>query len=722
MEAQKRGSAKGKRKAESNVQQSRVGRDAFFNFMKKEQLEMGKGANAKLDSKIANKWRKLNPTEKATYGAALEGSSGKVQGSTGQVDDSVNEMGFITRCSPDRFHRTVEKLSNEKRLAINAIGFGNMASLSCTRLHRQLCQFLIQRFNLDTSSIELHDNVFGIGAVEFGRVMGLKNTGEDVQLDCAVEDEKVKQLVKSFGGNGKRVLVKGLAEQLEKCEHVDEDFKVRFVMFALGTVLCPTSSPSVIGNYLTFLTIPGKIETKNWADHGFNFLCEGVRSFQAKKVSYVNGSLLFLQLFYFDSILHGGVYVDKSLDPIVSWDNKSVWKMIKWVRKQGGFDSHTVRVVSKHRPTNEVSGVNIERIVEQVAIRLAPIIHAEVKRSVLELTDKVMSEMRSFMKDARQHLHPAHEDVNETEDGALKIRDQGVENVVKKKGEECSQLKEKGAVDEKNPWTPLPDGQSFSEPKLKIGVEKRKFTKSARGDHSGIKTRRTAERRPGLHCREPWVDPSNAKGKAPWSARIPYWAAENESKLVRIPRGQDSPDLPLLDGVTHVTPEAATELLDLIAGLNVVLFSTALEASVEIRRLRQEIEKLKNTSGTTIASSGLVQHVVDDDVEHEFRTKFKHDIGRKGKTKLVIQEEHEEDEEEEKEEEEEEEEEDEDEEGDDEEVWIEDGAEDEDEDADADEDGAAAKGNPDAKQHSTDQKRKCEKSLRSRTPKRKKTM
>ncbi|CAL2255666.1 unnamed protein product [Prunus armeniaca] len=89
-----------------------------------------------------------------------------------------------------------------------------------------------------------------------------------------------------------------------------------------------------------------------------------------------------------------------------------------------------------------------------------------MKRSMLELTDKVMSEMRSFMKDARQHLHPAHEDVNEIEDGALKIRDQGVENVVKKKGEECSQLKEKGAVDEKNPWTPLPDGQSFSEPEV----------------------------------------------------------------------------------------------------------------------------------------------------------------------------------------------------------------------------------------------------------------
>ncbi|CAL9021557.1 unnamed protein product [Prunus brigantina] len=205
----------------------------------------------------------------------------------------------------------------------------------------------------------------------------------------------------------------------------------------------------------------------------------------------------------------------------------------------------------------------------------------------------------------------------------------------------------------------------------------------------------------------------------PWSVRIPCWAAENESKLVRIPRGQDSLDLPLPDGVTHVTAEAATELLDLIAGLNAVLFSTAWQASIEIRRLRQENEILKNSSATTIASSGLVQHLLDDDAEHEFRTKFKYDVGRKGNTKLVIQEEHEEDEEEEEEEEDE----DEDEEGDEEEVWIEDGDEDEDEDEDedADEDGAATKGNPDAEQHSTYQKRKGEKSLRSRTPKRKKT-
>ncbi|ONI14207.1 hypothetical protein PRUPE_4G269000 [Prunus persica] len=151
-----------------------------------------------------------------------------------------------------------------------------------------------------------------------------------------------------------------------------------------------------------------------------------------------------------------------------------------------------------------------------------------------------------------------------------------------------------------------------------------------------------------------------------------------------------------------VTAEAATKILELNAGLNAVLFSTSLEASIEIRRLRQEIETLKNTSGTTIASSGIGQDVLADDAEHEFRTKFKHDMGRKGKTKIVIPKEHEEDEEEEEEQEEKQEDEEEDEEENEDEAWIEE-KEVRDEDEEADEDGAATKGNPDAEQHSTDQ-------------------
>ncbi|KAL6286493.1 hypothetical protein ACE6H2_010883 [Prunus campanulata] len=192
-----------------------------------------------------------------------------------------------------------------------------------------------------------------------------------------------------------------------------------------------------------------------------------------------------------------------------------------------------------------------------------------------------------------------------------------------------------------------------------------------------------------------------------------------------------------------ITAKATTEILELNNGLNALLFSTSLEASIVIRRLRQEIEILKNTTGTTIASSGISKDVLVDDAEHEYRRKCKHDIVRKGKTKIVVPEEHEEDEEEEEEEEEseeedeeedeeaqeEEEEEDEEEDGEEQKEEEEDEEENEDEawvkekeDKDEDEDGATAKGNPDAEQHSTNQKRKGDKIVHSRTRNRKKTM
>lgn len=108
---------------------------------------------------------------------------------------------------------------------------------------------------------------------------------------------------------------------------------------------------------------------------------------------------------------------------------------------------------------NEVSGVNIERIVEEVVVALTLIIQVGIKCSMLELTNKVMSEVSSFMKDARQHLLVGHRDVNATKgDGALKKTHEG-ETFVTKKGEKCSKLNEKGAVDVNNPSTPLPDGQ-----------------------------------------------------------------------------------------------------------------------------------------------------------------------------------------------------------------------------------------------------------------------
>jgi len=239
---------------------------------------------------IATKWRKLSPKEKAAYGSSVEGRSGEPK-------KCREDKRVITRCSPDRFHALVEKLSDQKRTSIEEIGFGTLSALSCTRLNRPLCNYLVQKLDPSTCSIELHGKVFELNSYEFGRVMGLEDSGSDVVLGGLVMDDEMKQLYEIHCGGYKRAMMNSLVEKLCACKGPNDNFKVGFVLFALGTVLCPTSALSVSGKYLSSLRRTGEIKTKNWARHGFKYLIKGVKTFKDKESVYMNRCLLFLQLF-----------------------------------------------------------------------------------------------------------------------------------------------------------------------------------------------------------------------------------------------------------------------------------------------------------------------------------------------------------------------------------------------------------------------------------------
>ncbi|KAH0993320.1 hypothetical protein GBA52_004803 [Prunus armeniaca] len=67
---------------------------------------------------------------------------------------------------------------------------------------------------------------------------------------------------------------------------------------------------------------------------------------------------------------------------------------------------------------------------------------------------------------------------------------------------------------------------------------------------------------------------------------------------------------------SKVTVEVAIEIFELNAGLNALLFSTSLEASIEIMRLRPENERWKKTTRTTIATKAIGEEVQDDNAVH----------------------------------------------------------------------------------------------------------
>lgn len=290
----------------------------------------------------------MKPEEKAKYA----GADPCVKVGCREVEHNFCGLKpIVIQCRPDLFKDVVSTFSDERKAAVEEMGFGLLLQLRCDQLQCALCGWLVDRFDPDVSSIEVHGKTFKLSPSDFENIMGVKDGGYDVELSDS-EDDDIQALKNIHCGKDKsRISMREIAKRLRQPNIVNDTFRVRFVLFLLGTLLCPTSSINLASQYLQPLRETSDIKFKNWATFSFKYLVEGVSAFKNRKRSCViNGCVLFLQLFYFDLIVHGRTFVNRSLAPIVAWGDKEANELVNWIRThKGGFGSVDVTVVSDRR-------------------------------------------------------------------------------------------------------------------------------------------------------------------------------------------------------------------------------------------------------------------------------------------------------------------------------------------------------------------------------------
>ncbi|CAB4286274.1 unnamed protein product [Prunus armeniaca] len=72
-----------------------------------------------------------------------------------------------------------------------------------------------------------------------------------------------------------------------------------------------------------------------------------------------------------------------------------------------------------------------------------------------------------------------------------------------------------------------------------------------------------------------------------WSVQVVGWGDADDCEVLDIPRGKSSTCLPLPEDVKYVSASIATQLLDMISGLNSLLFTKCMAARTIISELRQ---------------------------------------------------------------------------------------------------------------------------------------
>ncbi|ONI01686.1 hypothetical protein PRUPE_6G153700 [Prunus persica] len=185
--------------------------------------------------------------------------------------------------------------------------------MKCGKLSHSMCRFLVDKLNPCKSSIVLHEKTLKISVDDFVRIMGVKDGGEEVDFTGSMHEQHiVKKLLKS----------NELKQMMVGTEEAGDFFKVGFAMFALCTLLCPTTSVYVNLKYLLLLRDSKAIARKNLASYSFKFLLDSFRSFKENNQVYIGGCMLFLQLFYLDAIAHGSVLMDRPVLPFAARPEK----------------------------------------------------------------------------------------------------------------------------------------------------------------------------------------------------------------------------------------------------------------------------------------------------------------------------------------------------------------------------------------------------------------
>lgn len=251
--------------------------------------------------------------------------------------------------SPQLFNDTVRAMSIKKVVAICDIGFGSIQMIGSPTLHPKVCQLMVEGLDPLNEVVNIHGQQHVISAKDFARIMGIKDGGSDIECSGKSDEDLVNRFKLRLGGGGDAITIATLREIVIERKEADNLFVMGFILYAMATLLCPVGDEQVESALLFALIDTCYINSQNWATYAFQKLIMGVLMFKSGRAAALSGCMLFLQVFYFDSVNKMYGWVDTNARPLCEWGDDQVFKLLKWVEDHGGVCSsnHEVWVPTK---------------------------------------------------------------------------------------------------------------------------------------------------------------------------------------------------------------------------------------------------------------------------------------------------------------------------------------------------------------------------------------
>ncbi|XAR51482.1 Phosphoprotein phosphatase [Bertholletia excelsa] len=314
-------------------------------FIKEYSASHPESSGLKAATKAASQaWKSMSDEEKAKYSKrAREVWDDYLSTAPARVPRPRRQAKLITRCSPGRLFNVLQRLAPEQNAAVKSMGFGSLLDLRCRTLRRSLCLWLLERFNTARSSLNICGERIPLSPQDVELVLGLAASGKDVVNSGP--DDLIAELRRSYNATNRGISLRLLEDRLA-APGAGDDFKRSFVLYALGTLLCPTARLDVSPSFLHFLTNMDVIHQYNWGKFLLDRLVREVARFRQGKQRAVGGCLLFLQLFYYERISVGApCELVSTVFPCLSfWGEEEITEREKREKELGGYGRGEVRL------------------------------------------------------------------------------------------------------------------------------------------------------------------------------------------------------------------------------------------------------------------------------------------------------------------------------------------------------------------------------------------
>ena len=142
--------------------------------------------------------------------------------------------------------------------------------------------------------LEVYNTCIKLSSFDVEFIMGLRARGLKIGMNKYVSHNN--DLCKKYCDKKGRLPLVMLENQIREDKEGGNDFKVHFVLFVLGALLCPTMKFFMKRFFLHLVEDIDSIKKINWVEFVLSYLVHGIVEFKRKKLSGICSCPLFFMV------------------------------------------------------------------------------------------------------------------------------------------------------------------------------------------------------------------------------------------------------------------------------------------------------------------------------------------------------------------------------------------------------------------------------------------